>query len=344
MNSAGANPEAGGAIETGGGTAAGGSSPTGGAPSAMNAEGGTSPSAGGMMTTGGSAPGPSGGVGGSAGVAQDVRPRCPSGPFPMPMVLSTKTVCADFQFNNTFNEGPTWIQSQKAFFFSNYNSHVGTGGDIIKYTPGGQCEIFIAGIGCNGLAAAPDGTMIATCHQSRSVLRINPATKERTTVMDSYMGMMLDSPNDVVVHSNGTIYFTNPAYELGGRPPGIGLATFRIDPTGKPSLINQGMCNGIGLSPDEQKLYVLLAGVWDLDAAGVPTKRADLFTGGDGMAVDCAGNLYVFGTIYTAQGDRLGSYGAGTNLAFGGEDGKTVIVAGPGTVVRELQMNLPGRP
>lgn len=329
---------------------------------------GGSAGTGGSTATGGSGPAATGGSGparADAGGRPDgsfVRSSCPAGPFPTPVVQSTKSVCTDFTFTYTANEGPTWIASQNAFFFSNYVVRSPTGGDIIKYTPGGSCEVFIKDVGCNGLAVTPDGNLLAACHQSRSVIRFDLTTKQPTTIADGYMGMMLDSPNDLVVHSNGTVYFTNPVYELGNRPPGFGLAVFRIDPAGVINLIAQGPCNGIALSPDETKLYVLLAGggqaggggpggfnspaaVWDLDPAGIPSNRSTLGISGDGMAVDCAGNLYTSGTISSADGQAIGSYVSdGTNLAFGGADGKTLLVVGRNVQVRELQMNIPGLP
>jgi gluconolactonase len=260
--------------------------------------------------------------------------------------MSAKNVCTNFAFNFNANEGPTWVASQNAFFFSNFVFHQPVGGDMIKYTPGGQCEVFIKDIGCNGLAATPDGNLVAACQQSRSIVRVNLATKEQTTVADNYMGQMLDSPNDIVVHSNGTIYFSNPIFDLGDRPQGVGSAAFRIDPAGGLNLIAKTVSNGIALSPDEKKLYILMAGVWDLDANGIPSNMATLFTSGDGMAVDCAGNLYTGGTTFSAQGQRLGQYASpgGTNLAFGGPDGKTLLIVGAGTTVREVQMNVPGLP
>jgi gluconolactonase len=271
--------------------------------------------------------------------------RCPAGPFPTPMVESTQSVCGNFNFSFTYNEGPTWVAGQNAFFFTNFVQRAPTRGDIIKYTPGGQCEIFITDVGCNGLAVSTDGrALLAACHQSRSVIRFDLATKQPTTIADSYMGRMLDTPNDLVAHSNGSIYFTNPPFELGNRPPGIGAATFRIDPAGVLSMIAMGATNGIALSPDEKRLYALNGGIWDLDDSGVPSNRRSLFVGGDGMAVDCAGNVYASGGIYTSSGQRLGSYSGGTNLAFGGPDGRTLLVVGGGTSVRALRMNLPGLP
>jgi gluconolactonase len=260
------------------------------------------------------------------------------------MVLASKAVCQNFNFDYTWNEGPTWVESQKAFFFSNFVAGSASGGNIVKYTPGGNCEVYIRDVGCNGLAASNDGNLLAACQQTRSVVRFDLATKKPTTVADSFMGTMLDTPNDLVQRSDGSIYFTNPTNELAGRPVGVGPAAFRVDPTGAVSKISAGNCNGIALSPDEKKLYVLLLGMWDLDAQGAPSNKQAMFTTGDGMAVDCAGNVYTNGSIFSSAGQNLGSWGTGTNLAFGGTDRKTVLVAGPGKQLRELSLNVPGLP
>lgn len=290
--------------------------------------------------TGGSGTG--GSTAGGNGGAQSAA--CPAGPFPAPAVASSKSVCQSFTLDYTWNEGPTWVESQGAFFFSNFVAGSASGGNIIKYTPGGNCEVFIRDVGCNGLAASNDGTLLAACQQTRSVQRFDLKTKQATTVASNYMGMMLDTPNDVVQHSNGSIYFTNPTNELAGRPVGVGPAAFRVDPNGQVIRIKAGDCNGIGLSPDEKTLYVLLLGRWDLDAQGTPSNEQKMFSTGDGMAVDCAGNVYTNGSIFSPSGQSLGSWGTGTNLAFGGADHKTVLVTGPGKQLRELALNVPGLP
>jgi gluconolactonase len=256
-----------------------------------------------------------------------------------------QTVCAGFQYNYGYNEGPTWIPSQQAFYFSNFPQGQAMRGDIVKYTPGGSCEVFVHDVGCNGLGLSPSGNLMAACQQPRAVLEFDVVTKMSTVLADMYMGRMLDSPNDLVAHSNGSIYFSNPTYELGGRPPGIGPALFWRDPAGLLTLVKTGGMNGVTLSADERTLYVVGGGAWDIDAAGRPSNNRASFANGDGIATDCDGNIYSsMGTIWNPQGQNQGTFQAGTNLAFGGPDGMTLIVVGDGTNVRTIRMNLPGLP
>jgi gluconolactonase len=283
--------------------------------------------------------------GGGADAAAAARFGCPAGPLPAPAPGPSQAVCGDYAFTYNHNEGPTWLASQGAFYFTHFLQGQPQRGDIIKYTPGGGCELFQRDVGCNGLAASPDGALLAACHQSRSIVRFDPATGAARTLATEYQGQLLDTPNDLVAHGNGTIYFTNPPFELGNRPRGVGPGVFRLDPEGVLTRMSQDEPpNGIALSPDERQLYALGAGVWDLDPTGVPSNRRELFTRGDGMAVDCAGNLYARGNIFDRQGRTMGQYGSGTNLAFGGVDGQTLLIAGPGRSLRTVRMNLPGLP
>ncbi len=300
--------------------------------------------AGGGGGAGGTAGG--GGAGGSGGAPGPFK--CPDGAFPRPDPGDPQQVCQGFQFNQAFNEGPTWVGG--AFYFSNFVQGAQGGdlsGDIVKYTPGGDCEIFIEGSGTNGLAAAKNGNLLGARHETRSVTEFDIVTKQPTILSDMFMGEMLDSPNDLVQHSNGGIYFTNPTYELGGRPEGVGPAIFRRDPAGMLSTLSEGnpQPNGIALSPAEDRLYVVNGGLWDVDAAGVPSNRRDFPLQADGLGMDCAGNVYLSGgTIRNPDGDQIGQFSGGTNLAFGGPDGKTILVVGGGTTVKILQTNVPGLP
>jgi len=270
---------------------------------------------------------------------------CPPGPFDAPVAGPSQPACDGFTFKYNWNEGPTWLASQNAFFFSNFVVSAAGPGDMIKFTPSTRtCETFIVGDGCNGLAVATDGNIIAACQTPRALMHYDVATKQASILADMVEGKMLDSVNDLVAHSNGTIYFTNPVYELGGRAAGLGPAVLRRDPTGVLSVIARGAVNGIALSPDEARLYVVFQGVWDLDVDGVPSNPRSFALGGDGIAVDCAGNIYDNGgVIRSPQGQQIGTFPAGTNMAFGGPSGKTLFVVGE-TMALTVEMNIPGLP
>jgi len=333
-------------------TSTGSPSSTGNGGQAGTTASGGAAGSGGVATGGGGSGGGGGRDGGSGGASIDAASdapakkfSCPPGPFPRPMAGQAQAVCAGFQFNYTYNEGPTWIPSQQAFFFSNFPMGQATRGDIVKYTLGGQCEVFLRDVGCNGLGLSPSGNLMAACQQPRAVMEYDVVTKAGTVLADMYMGKMLDSPNDLVAHSSGSIYFSNPNYELGGRPPGIGPALFWRDPAGALTLVETGEVNGVTLSDDEKTLYVVAGGAWDIDATGRPSNNRASFADGDGIATDCAGNIYSStGSITNPQGQSVGTFQGGTNLAFGGPDGMTLIVVGGGTTVRTIRMNLPGFP
>lgn len=221
---------------TSGGASAGSAATVGGAGSGNVAGSVGTAGAAGTATVGGSggAAGAGGNGGGSAGAAGSggsggaaSKPVCPDGPFPKPEAGNATTVCQGFQYAHNYNEGPTWVASQGAFFFSNFVQGAAGGnvtGDIIKYTPGGSCEVFIKDVGTNGLAVSKTGNLLGATHKTRSISEFDLTSKQPTVLSDKYMDKLLDSPNDLVQSSSGNIYFSNPTYELGGRPQGVGGA------------------------------------------------------------------------------------------------------------------------
>jgi gluconolactonase len=342
---------------TTGGTSSGGS---GGSGSDTGGAGGTTPASGGGGSNGGAVtdadpvtPGtpdasaetatpPAMGDAGANPVGAQL---CPPGPFETPKAGPSEDICPDFKVKYDWNEGPTWVPSQKAFFFSNFVMRAPGPGDLIKYDPAtNKCEVFIEGNGCNGLAADRDGNLLAVCQTPRALMKYDLTTKKGTVLVDMVEGKKLDSPNDIAVHTNGTIYFSNTTFELAGRPMGLGSALMRIDPAGMVTVIAKGGINPLGLSPDQKRLYAM-GGYWDLDDQGVPTKKNTGFTlGADGIGIDCAGNVYTQGgAIVSPANQTIGRFSAGTNMAFGGEDGKTLLVVG-GKNMHIIKMNLPGLP
>jgi len=330
---------------TGGATPMGGSGGSGGKAASGGTGGPAAPDA--APDTAPTLPAPDAGADVTAApdMAPAASPVCPPGPFEAPRAGARKDICPGFQVKYNWNEGPTWVASQKAFFFSNFVVGAAGPGDMIKYDPAtDKCEVFITGTGCNGLVAAGPDQVLGACHTPRALMRYDLITKKGMVVVDMAEGKKLDSPNDVVLHKNGTIYFSNATYELGGRPQGLGQALLRIDPMGTLTVVAKGGINPLGLSPDYKRLYAM-GGYWDLDEQGVPGAKKGGFTlGGDGIAVDCAGNVYTnSGAIIGPDNQRVGSYAGGTNQAFGGEDGKTLLVVGNRNA-HTIQMNLPGIP
>jgi gluconolactonase len=264
---------------------------------------------------------------------------CPDGQLGAQMQSNSRNVCnGAFQHRYAYNEGPTWIKSVGAFFYSNFVQGNGaankSAGDIIKVTMGAggtaTCERWLEDVGCNGLGVSNTGKLIGACHGPRAIMEYDPVTKAPRMIANMQGTRMFDSPNDLVMHSSGNIYFSNTTYELGGRPGGgIGFALMRVDPAGVATVIESGNLNGLGLSPDEKLLHVVGRGVWNINADGSPgSKTGQGGPGGDGIAIDCAGRVT----------------NTGTNSAYGGPDGKTLIAVGGGTSVRLIDVSVPGLP
>ncbi len=161
-----------------------------------------------------------------------------------------------------------------------------------------------------------------------------------------YMGKLLDSPNDLVQSSSGNIYFSNPTYELGGRPVGVGGAIFRRDPQGMLTLIKQ--------SAARQRRRALTQG-----RPSVRRQRRPLGSRRQRRSLQQPRfsaqrrrpsrrlrrqRLPLRRLHPRPAGAEIAKFSGGTNLAFGGPDGKTLLIVGGGTGVKTLQMNLPGLP
>jgi gluconolactonase len=301
-----------------------------------------------------------------AGVAQ---PICAPGatygaPLPGMSVAATPVKTTGL----TFPEGPVWFANLGVLFFSDMNmSGGGTMGPpsiMHKLTPPNTVEDFIPMAGTNGMAIAPDGQILAATHDTRSLTKFDPVTKARTNLMLTYMGKHFNSPNDVTVRSDGNIYFTDPNYQLAGRPDELKMTgVYRVSPAGDVSLIDgaQQQPNGITFSVDEKILYISTGqgrinkyAVNTDGTVGGPTLFVNASS--DGMVMDCAGNLYTTNAgpgsvdIYSPAGMKIGSVtGAGsvTNVAFGGPDRKTLyITSSPGqsAAIYSAQMQVPGFP
>jgi len=278
-------------------------------------------------------------------------------------------------------EGPVWIRDGKSGYllFSDCAANV-----IYKWSPlaplsvfleksgytgndvknvgdqtisGGRLAILL--IGSNGLTLDPQGRLIITAMTDRNVVRLEK-DGTRTILADRYEGKRFSGPNDVVVKSDGAIYFTDTIFGLRGadKSPARELPYngFYLVKDGKVTLLGSDQDspgdfpNGITLSPDEKYLYVT-AGFgktfrYEVQADDtVANRKLFIPAGNDGMKADRRGNLYSTNAvtpgevwITSPEGKHLGTIQmpqiyeeprpriVPTNVAFGDADGKGLYI------------------
>jgi gluconolactonase len=243
-------------------------------------------------------------------------------------------------------EGPLWWRESRHLVFSDIHNN-----RRMKYEPGKGVSLLLEPTNrANGLTRDLQGRLIACEHDSRGVTR-QELDGSITVVANSFQGRQLNRPNDVVVKSDGCIYFTDPwtspnapqqwdltfsgVYRV---TPDLGTLTLLIDDFIVP--------NGLAFSPDESILYINDSRrghirAFELSPNGTLAKHSDrVFVDlrgdepgvPDGMKVDVEGNVYCGGAgglwIIDPKGKKLGRIVHGapatTNLAFGGDDWKTL--------------------
>jgi gluconolactonase len=262
-------------------------------------------------------------------------------------------------------EGPLWWKEGGYLLFSDINAS-----KRMKYTPGQGITVFQEKTnGANGLTRDLQGRLLACEHETRRVTR-QEVDGSLTVIANSFQGRRLNRPNDVVVRSDGAIYFTDPwtnplpreqwdltfsgVYRL---TPDLGTLTLLLDDMLIP--------NGIAFSPDESMLYVNDSQrrhirAFDLAANGTLARATDRVFADlsgpesgvpDGMKVDTAGNVYCGGSggiyVLDPKGKKLGRIvhgeSATTNIGFGGNDWKTLFFTTRGTV-GSVNLKVPGIP
>ena len=279
---------------------------------------------------------------------------------------------------HVWTEGPLWVpagvmgQDAGSLLFADiprnavYRWRDDGQGESVLIRPSGYTGIadYSSEPGSNGMALDAEGRLLSCEHGDRRVSRMT-ADGGKLTLADRFEGRRLNSPNDLCVADDGSVYFTDPPYGLPGQADSDlreldFCGVYRIAPDGELSLLTKEMSrpNGIGLSPDGKTLYVAnsdpKAAVWKAFAVNEDgslgesrvfydaTASAGSMKGlPDGLAVDAEGRVWGTGPggvwVFTAEGRPLGRIETGeatSNCCFGGEDGSTLFVTADMYVAR----------
>jgi gluconolactonase len=255
-------------------------------------------------------------------------------------------------------EGPVWVGD--ALYFSDFSLAKGFPSRVRKLAADGKVGTVIEDSGSNGLAVDADGKLLLASHKDKALVR-HVADGKPVPLAGSFKGQVFNSPNDIAVADDGTIYFTDPDWQKAAAPGGQPVTgIYRVAPGGAVTLVDgtRPNPNGIALSPTGDVLYVNASDgllVAYPIVQGVPQAGRALVRGleaADGMTVDCHGNLYVTEheakrvRVFSPQGRQLASIRVDakvTNAAFGGKDGKTLYITGAGALWR-LPLEVRGMP
>jgi len=288
-----------------------------------------------------------------------------------------------------WTEGPVWTR-EDSLLFAEIPAN-----NIIQWVPGKGASVFLhpSGYkesapfggpepGSNGMTLDADGRVTVAGHAGRSVWRLESVDpKAQITVLaDTYQGKKLNSPNDLVYKSDGSLYFTDPPYGLPAQSDNdpskelqvngvYRIPAARQQQPGSPperdklQLIIKDLPrpNGIALSPDEKFLYIADSGkkIWMryrvqpngsvtdgalfLDPSNDPAAGSP-----DGIRVDQKGNVYGSGPggvwIISPEGKHLGTIKIPervSNVAWGDKDAKTLYITASTSLYR-IKLNIPG--
>ena len=252
----------------------------------------------------------------------------------------------------TFTEGPLWHPTEHYLLFSDMPGDVRRRWD----EAGGVREVMRPSNKCNGMTYDAELNLVICEHATSSLVLLAPDGR-REVLASHFEGKELNSPNDVCVRSDGTIYFSDPWF---GRMPHFGVerprelgwqGVFRVLPDGKLHLAVDkrqfDQPNGLCFSPDESQLYVndttrAVIRVFDVAPDG-SLSHGRLFAQGirssreaglpDGMKCDAEGNVWVTAPggirVYSPRGAQLGTVRIpemAANLHWGGSEWRTLFV------------------
>ncbi len=249
-----------------------------------------------------------------------------------------------------FVEGPVW-KDGVGLLFSDIPAN-----RVYLWTEEDGASVYLEPSGnSNGLAYNQDGYLLLAQHGPRQLARL----EEGGTIIPiatHYDGLRLNSPNDLAMRSDGSVFFADPPYGLmdqGGISETGFNGIYRLSSSGEVQLMDTSLNrpNGIAFSPDETKLYVTDSEtrklfVWDVvDDTTITNKQELAFMQpagyADGMKVDPEGYLYVSGPIgiwiFSSDGtaiDIIPVPGQTSNCAWGNDDRQTLFVTSGDAVYR----------
>lgn len=288
---------------------------------------------------------------------------CPASPGSPPSgQLSATHIESVTVSDNNFHlfEGAAWVEG--ALYFSDIAPSGGAWNSTIRrFDPStGMTTDFLVGAGSNGLAVDSNGVLHSATSAKKEISKYDLSSAMQQSVVTG----MFNSPNDLAIASDGTIYFSDP--QQGEIPAGNQPQVVHVVKGGVDAVLTdeiQGP-NGVTLSPSEDVLYVAGGGFFVKRVHlvdGLAGEIEDLVTGlqtPDGMTKDCAGNLYIAEhnaariLVVNPEGEQLATIALGsagnqnaspTNVAFGGADGKTLYITAIYSLW-QIQLDIAGYP
>ncbi|WIE72452.1 SMP-30/gluconolactonase/LRE family protein [Curtobacterium sp. MCJR17_020] len=262
---------------------------------------------------------------------------------------------------STWAEGPCWIPASRTLRWSDI-----PGDRILQWhADSGETSTYAEGVEfTNGRTLGRDGSVVQCSHGLRRVERDRDGVV--TPIVDAWAGVRFNSPNDVVVARDGSVWFTDPAYGI-TQPreghPGVREYgdhwTFRCGPSGedlRPVATDVDEPNGLAFDPSEQVLYIASSSgdepvirAYDRGGAdGDLLKNGRVFArlepgegAPDGIRVDVHGNVWSSShrgvVVFDPFGERIGEVAVPevtSNLCFGGDDGTTLFLTATTSVYR----------